>query len=133
MDTTQSLMDALKKKLNLRSDYALAKYLGVTGVTMMRWREGKSLNDENAIRVAKLLDMPPAYVLACMGALRTDEGTEASGIWRQIADAFHHTVALWVVASLLGFSVFSSDSAHADGFFDVRNNVYYVKRKRVGR
>lgn len=104
MDTTQTLLDALKNKLQLRSDYALAKYLGVTGVTMLRWREGKGMSDANAVRVAKLLEMEPAYVLACMGAQSCEPGSEESGVWRQIAGAFHHTVALWLLAGACLFT-----------------------------
>lgn len=130
--TTQDFLDALKFRLNLRSDYACAKLLGVTTVTMMRWRAGGSFNDSNAMHVADLLKLPRAYVLACMGAQRAED-TESSGVWRQIADVFRDKVALWACTALLGFMVLASDRAPAAPTPELRNNVYYGKRRRVVR
>ncbi len=104
METTESLLDALKTRLSLRSDYALAKYLGVTTVSMARWRAGGSLSDENAIRVADLLKMPRAYVLACMAAQRSESDSESSGVWRQIAESFRDKVALLALCATLGIT-----------------------------
>jgi hypothetical protein len=130
MDTTKTLLDAVKAALSLRSDYALAKFLGVTQPTVYRWREGGTLNDENAIRIADLLKISRAYVLACMAAERAPQDTESSGVWRQIAGAFRDKVALWLCALALCFTGFLSESAHAAGAFELRENVYYGKRRR---
>lgn len=129
--TTNEFLDALKLRLNCRSDYALAKALGVTSVSMMRWRAGGAFNDKNAMHVAKLLDLPPAYVLACMGAQRAEEDMESSGVWRQIADVFLHKVALWVAVSLLGFTVFLNAPANAAADFSAVNNIHYAKFRRI--
>lgn len=127
MDTTRSLLDKLKIALNLRSDYALAKYLGVTTVTMSRWREGKNLSDENCIRIADILKLPRPYVIACMHAQSAKSDTETPAVWRQIADMFRDRVALWIIALALCFTGFSSNSVHAAGALELRNNVYYGK------
>lgn len=117
--TTNEFLDALKTRLNCRSDYALAKALGVTSVSMMRWRGGGAFNDKNAMHVAKLLELPPAYVLACMGAQRADEDMESSGVWRHIADTFLHRVALWLACLALGFTGFlTAAPARAADFSD---------------
>lgn len=129
MDTTESLLDQLKIKLNLRSDYALAKHLNVTGVTMLRWREGKGMSDVNALRVADLLKLPRAYVLACMHAQGAEKNTDTSGVWRQIADTFRERVSLWVIALALCFTGFLSHTAQAGDAFELRNNVYYGKSR----
>jgi hypothetical protein len=132
--TTVQLLDALRAKLNLRSDYALGKYLGVTQMTVTRWRQGGSLSDDNAIRFAHLLDLSPAYVLACMGAQRCEEDTEASGTWRQIADAFKDKVAVAVLLATLGFSLsFSANDASASESFLDANNIHYAKLRRDRR
>lgn len=133
METTNSMLDALKVKLNLRSDYALAKYLGVTTVSMSRWRSGGSLSDDNAIRVARMLGMNPAYALACIHAERQPEDGETSGIWRQIADAVRTSAAGVALAAVLVFSGFAPSSTHAAGRSELPNNVYYGKSPRVLR
>lgn len=127
MDTTQTLLDQLKLKLSLRSDYALAKYLGVTTVTLGRWRTGGSFSDENAIRVADLLNLPRPYVVACMHAQSADEDTESSGVWRQIADTFKEKAAVSALLAALCFSGFAANDVHAAGAFELPNNVYYGK------
>ncbi len=130
MDTTRSLLDALKIKLNLRSDYALAKYLGVTTVTMSRWREGKNFGDGNAVRVADLLGLSRAYVVACMHAQSAEQDTETSGVWRQIADVFRDKVALWACATLLGFAAFFQSQSVSAADFLASNNIHYAKYRR---
>lgn len=141
MDTVKSLIDGVRAKHQLRSDYALAKFLGVTTVTVQRWRLGRSMTDENAIRFAKLLDLSPAYVLASLHAEAAGMGSqgqkidsEASGVWRQIADMLKSQVALWLGVSLgtlfLSFQLVSPAQAGASALqstpFVVRDNVYYV-------
>lgn len=126
--TTNEFLDAVKTRLNLRSDYALIKALGVTQMSITRWRGGGAFNDANAIRVADLLDLPREYVLACMGAQRAED-TESSGVWRHIADAFAHRVALWLAVSLVGIQLLTPSPASAFSGFDLRNNVYYGKSR----
>lgn len=133
METTQDFLDALKIRLNLRSDYALGKHMGVTSMTMSRWRAGGAFSDDNAIRVADLLEIPRAYVIACMGAQNSEPDTESSGVWRQIADAFRDKVALWLAAialSSLGF--FGAAPSDAAQNFAV-NNIHYAKARRALR
>jgi hypothetical protein len=108
MLTTPDFLDALKLKLKLPSDYAVGKHLGVTSMTMSRWRAGGALSDENARRVADLLEMPRAYVLACMAAQRSDD-PESSGTWRQIADTFKDKVAVIALLATLGFTGFAAN------------------------
>jgi hypothetical protein len=130
MHTTLSLIDEVIALHHLRSDYALAKFLNVTPMTVTRWRGGGHMSDEMAVKVAHVLSLPPAYVLACMGAQRAEAGTESSGTWRQIADAFRDKVALALLITALGFTGFPSDSLGTAAPSPVRNNVYYGKSRK---
>jgi DNA-binding XRE family transcriptional regulator len=62
MKTTQYL-DAVKKKLDIPSDYALAKVLGVTKESVSGWRLGKScMGIETCMKVGEILNIDPHIV-----------------------------------------------------------------------
>ena len=69
MKTTVQYLDALKARLDLPSDYAAAKVLGVTRQAVSKYRNGLSVFDENtAIRAAELLSLDPLEVIAACKA-----------------------------------------------------------------
>ncbi|MGC2944408.1 DUF3693 domain-containing protein [Burkholderia ambifaria] len=81
MKTTIQYLDALKKRLDLPSDYAAARVLGVTRAAVSRYRNGLSVFDEaTAIRAADLLDLDPLEVIsACKAESATD--ARARRVW----------------------------------------------------
>lgn len=88
MKTTAQFLDAVKAKLNLPSDYALAPVLGITKQSVSKLRNGKDcFGDETAEKVAQLLGEQPAYVIACAHAERTKSDSQRR-IWETIADKF---------------------------------------------
>ncbi|KWF19816.1 DUF3693 domain-containing protein [Burkholderia ubonensis] len=74
MKTTIQYLDALKKRLDLPSDYAAAQVLGVTRAAVSRYRNGLSVFDEaTAVRAADLLGLDPLEVVsACKAESATD-------------------------------------------------------------
>lgn len=69
MKRTVEYLDALKKRLDLPSDYAAAKVLGVTRQAVSKYRNGISVFDENtAIRAAELLGLDPLEVISACKA-----------------------------------------------------------------
>ncbi|PRG56869.1 helix-turn-helix transcriptional regulator [Burkholderia gladioli] len=71
MRTTIEWLDAVKAKLDLPSDYAAAKVLGVTRSTVSAYRNGKSTFDEDTcFRVAEILDVRAFEVVAATHAER---------------------------------------------------------------
>ncbi|RQP43143.1 DUF3693 domain-containing protein [Burkholderia ubonensis] len=74
MKTTIQYLDALKKRLDLPSDYAAAQALGVTRAAVSRYRNGLSVFDEaTAVRVADILGLDPLEVVsACKAESATD-------------------------------------------------------------
>lgn len=77
-------LDALKRRYKLRSDYAAAQFLGRNDQTVRNWRRGRSMDDETALEVAALLDVPAGRVLADMAAMRAQcEAVRAA--WKDAA------------------------------------------------
>lgn len=83
--TTNEFLDALKSLNNQASDYKLAQILEVKNPSAYKWRAGKSFFDDlTCEKVAKLLNLPLPYVLACVHAERAK--TESLRLaWQQAA------------------------------------------------
>lgn len=85
MQTTIELLTTVKSRYHLQSDGRLAALLGHTRQSISLLMAGKNyLGDEAALKVADLLEMDPAYVIACMHAER-EKNQEVRKVWEQIA------------------------------------------------
>lgn len=85
METTNQLLDAIKARYGLPSDYALAAKVGITRSGISGYRHGRTkLGDEQALKVAELLELDEGYVLACMEAERT-HSEAARRAWEKLA------------------------------------------------
>lgn len=83
---SNSLLDALKKRVDVPSDYALARdILHVTPHALREMRE-RGLSDERALQVAELLDLNPGEVLAAIHAERS-KTKEVKEAWERAAKA----------------------------------------------
>ncbi|CAD9228386.1 Helix-turn-helix protein [Burkholderia cenocepacia] len=88
MKTTIEWLDALKAHLDLPSDYAAAKLLGVTRSAVSHYRTGRTtFDDSTAIRVAELLGVDPAEVFASMQYERA-KSDEARAVWASLLEKF---------------------------------------------
>lgn len=88
MNTTIQFLNALKARNGGASDYAIAKILGLTHQAVSRYRVGKEfLGDSTAIRVAKLLEIDPSYVVACAHAERC-KAEDEKAVWTGFAALF---------------------------------------------
>lgn len=84
-ETAPAFLDQVKARHGLSTDYQLARALGVAPNMISRYRKpGRTFEDKVALRIAKLLELPPEYVLACM-AVHRSRNPEAAKIWAQIA------------------------------------------------
>lgn len=70
MSTTTELLDAVKRVNGLESDYQLAKHLGASTQMISAYRDGVTLGDGIAMKVAEELKLKPAAVLTAMHAER---------------------------------------------------------------
>jgi hypothetical protein len=79
LKTTIEYLDAIKSRLDLPSDYAAAKALGVTRAAVSNYRNGKSSFDDCvAIKAAELLNIEPMEVIAACHA----ESARDAGMYR---------------------------------------------------
>lgn len=86
MKTTVELLNEVKTRYQLPSDGRLAAMLGHTRSSISLLMQGKNyLGDEAAMRVADLLDLDPAYVMACIHAER-EKNQEVKRVWQRMAE-----------------------------------------------
>lgn len=85
MVKTVDLLDLIKARYNLPSDYALAKKLSVTQSCISLQRKNhRSMAESTLIRVAELLDLPLSYLLICAQIERANDDKLAH-VWRTLA------------------------------------------------
>jgi transcriptional regulator with XRE-family HTH domain len=93
MKTTVEFLDECKQRLEIARDTDLAAALGVTKSQISLFRSGSNyLGDESARRVAEVLGIEPAYVIACAYAERARD-PKIKDVWVKMAQAFA-TIAL---------------------------------------
>lgn len=85
MTTTIEFLDLLKAAYHLDSDYKVAKLIGMTTSSVSAYRKkGVTFDDETACRVGTLLNLDPAFVVACMHAERAKSAT-TKRLWEDLA------------------------------------------------
>jgi len=97
MNTTCDFLDAIKARHNLPSDYALSAKLGITRQCMSRYRQKSDyLGDSTAIRVAELLEIDPAIVVAAAHQERSKK-PEEKAVWESILQKLGGAAALVLI------------------------------------
>jgi plasmid maintenance system antidote protein VapI len=87
MKTTEYLQ-AVKSRLGISSDYALAARLGITRSAVSKMQQGESVfSDDVALTVAELLDVEPMAVIAAANAERA-KTPEAKARWTGLMEKF---------------------------------------------
>lgn len=85
---TFDYLAAVKAKLGISSDYALAKALGVSKTAIRNWNLGHcGFNDETARRVAEILGKHPGIVMLDMHRERA-QTPETKELWDEISEKF---------------------------------------------
>lgn len=128
METTLHFLDAVKARHGLKSDYSLAPLLGITRSAVSKFRSGKDFfGDSTAIRVAELLEIDPAIVLASVHAERAKSEAEKTA-WRSIIEKLGGIAA----ALLISLSGLSAPTPAQASTFDNNSasNMDYAKRRR---
>ena len=83
MKTVDNYLDLLKKKYEIKSDYALAKFLGISKQRITTYRQGRSsFSTEFCIIVAKFLGLEPLEVIAAMQAMREKDSLSRT-FWKE--------------------------------------------------
>lgn len=115
MQSVDQLLDSIKSRHSIPSDYKLAAFLGVVPGAVKHWRHGRSLPDARvAARIATELEMDPDVLVAELEAHRA-QSDETRALWQRIATRLQagavHSALLAVLVAL-GFTT-TTPSAHA--------------------
>lgn len=121
--TTVEFLDAIKDRHDLPSDYALAKILDVHRQAISRYRHGGTFDEEMAIKVGNLLDIPGGYVNACVMAERTKR-PEVREMWQSVARVIYSIAAAGIIGS--GALLAPSPSPASE----LAGNIHYTKRRK---
>lgn len=107
---TCDFLNAVKARHGIESDYALAKKIGITRAAVSSYRNRKSLlDDSTALKVANLLEIDPAIVLASVHAERAKKPEERR-VWEAIIQKLGGAAAI----VLIGIGAISAPApAHA--------------------
>ena len=90
---TDTLLERFKAALEIKTDYRLAKVLGVSHTSVMHWRSGRSRPDDLVvIRMARLMHSDPAPLVAELHAERAKD-PESRALWLRIAGQLQATAA----------------------------------------
>ena len=124
MKTTIEFLDELKARNGGASDYSIAKILGITHQMVSKYRLGKDcLGDSTAIRVAELLEIEPAIIIASVHAERAKSDQEKA-VWREILEKLGGVAA--GVLLTIGAATLPAQQADASAL-NSAHSVYYVK------
>jgi plasmid maintenance system antidote protein VapI len=119
MDATNRYLDAVKSRLKLPSDYALAAHWQVTRQRISHYRRGESaLSDDRCIEVARILGIPPEQVLFEIQAdrARKQGHTGIAEIFERVLKRLAHAPAILAALCLsLCLLTMPKDSYANDG------------------
>jgi len=102
VSTTSDLIDQLKIKLSIESDYSIAEFLGVTRAAISSYRRGISHADDRiAVLIADALSIDRMRTIARINADRAKK-SEDRAFWKRIASA----------AALLLFNISAFGNLH---------------------
>lgn len=113
MKTTVHYLDEVRKRLDLPSDYAAAKALGVTTAAVSRYRNGiGGFDDITAARVAEILDIDPLEVIAACNYERAKDA-RSRAVWETIWGKAAGAIALSLIACVVGASAVAPSTSRA--------------------
>jgi transcriptional regulator with XRE-family HTH domain len=118
--TIGEILDAVKAKHAITSDYKLAMFLGVGAGNLRNYRHGRSLPDELMCeRLAVALGEEPEFLLAeiqCQRAANDD----AARLWRRVADRLRGGANALIVGAVSALAFAGGFSADAEAATLVR-------------
>lgn len=130
MFSTVEFLDAIKDKYELRSDYALAKFMGWRQTRISQYRVGdRELDDDGCVQVAEKLGLPPAHVMACMASRRA-ENASLRRYWEEAAKLLKDGTWAVLLAAVLGAG--APRSSEAQGALQplTGRSIHYAQWRR---
>lgn len=115
--TFLSVVDQIKNRHDLKSDYAVCKMFGLSPQNFSNWRSGRSHPDEKMCQIlAEAAGIDPLVLAASMQAQRS-KTDEARSLWEMVAERLQmvpQALAIAVFSALFATSFVATD-AHAQG------------------
>jgi len=133
MKTTREFLLDVKTRHHLTSDGQLAKLLGLTRASASVFMLGKNyLGDETAIKVAELLEIDPAHVVACVHAERAKHEGERK-LWERIAKLTAGATVLLFLFAIFPFdpSITGGPMLAFAGFTVTKSSTLYIMSNEV--
>lgn len=94
---TIDYLQAVKTRLEITSDYALAKALQVRHSTISSYRAGRSrIDDDVALSIAEILEVNPLQVIAAANAERAktpEQRARWSGVMEKFSASFNNLLS----------------------------------------
>jgi len=104
MKSTVELLDAVRARHGLSSDYQLSKILEIRPTAVSNYRVRRSFLDESVcVKVAKLLELDAGYVLAVVAAERA-HSAEIRKAWEKAAKVLAGTAAALLAGCALALA-----------------------------
>jgi predicted transcriptional regulator len=128
MKSTEQYLGEVKDRLELPSDYAIAKALGVTRAAVSRYRMGHSMPDDLVCaRIAEILGIEPMEVIAATNYQRS-KTDEARRLWESIWGKVVGAIALNLIACVVGALAVAPSPAQASE--QARSAILYLMSNR---
>lgn len=129
MDTNEFL-DSVKERHQLPSDYAVAKFFGWRISRIYDYRgSGRELDEEACIQVAAALELPPAYVMACIREARA-KSADVKKYWREAAMLLKTGTAAVMAAVALTMGSPSTSAAQSAPRSLTEQSIHYAPKRR---
>lgn len=133
MQNTAQFLDALRAKLDLPSDGRLADHLGMHRQHISRYRTlGHTFDDETSMTIADILEIDPAYIIACMHHQRAKE-PKVKAVLERMAVAMTAIAAVLVAVvglpdQMQGFEYVGLVGSLATSAFNNNGDFLYIMR-----
>lgn len=114
------LLDQTKQRLNVKSDYALAKALEIPSQRVSAYRKGKEHPDPYALtKIALALDLDPLALIAEAEA-RTEKNATRRGFWENFSRRAGSTLGMLALCCMAAFGSVNGEN-RGGAFFRPRN------------
>lgn len=122
MHTCLQLLNEYQRKLGLSSDNQTAKALGVSRAAVSKWRNGETIGDEIALKIADALGYPRDYVLICCHAERA-QANEAKKVLTKLASRLRGAAA---ILAILSFAAIGHQEVQAADSYKNNGQTAYI-------
>ena len=109
--TPYELIVMYREKLGLPSDYAAAKRLGLTKAAISTIKGGTGFSNETAWKIAEVIDMDPAEVIAICELARAERSEDPDRVemWKARFRAVSHSAATIFGLIALPYGIWLTD------------------------